>query len=144
MRRNQNRFVEGAAGRQMAEESMRKLFQSTATVGIAFSIFADPVSAGIITKDGLAGKRFCWLDDQEKFGADHSYVFYWRPGGGGFDKQYEDKGTWAISKDGTVTLKLSGGTQTRRYDIDGGRVKELTGSLFNYTGYAGAGLGKVC
>ena len=124
---------------------MRKLFLSTVTVGLAFSIFADPVSAAIITTDaGLAGKTFCWLDDQEKFGADHSYVFYWHPGGGGFDKQYEDKGTWAISKDGTIILKLNGATQTRRYDINGGSVKELTGGLFNYSGYAGNGLGKVC
>jgi hypothetical protein len=92
---------------------MRKLFLLTATVGIAFGTFADPVSAAIITTDaGLAGKTFCWRDDEEKFGADHSYVFYWHPGGGSFDKQYEDKGTWAISKDGTVTLKLSGGTRS--------------------------------
>jgi hypothetical protein len=124
---------------------MRKLFLLTATVGIAFSTFADPVSAAIITTDaGLAGKTFCWLDDQEKFGADHSYVFYWHPGGGGFDKQYEDKGTWAISKDGTVTLKLSGGAQVRRYDVNGGQVKELTGTLFSNTCYAGNGPGKVC
>jgi hypothetical protein len=80
---------------------MRKLFLSTVTVGLAFSIFADPVSAAIITTDaGLAGKTFCWLDDQEKFGADHP--------------------------------------NCRR------SVKELTGGLFNYSGYAGNGLGKVC
>jgi hypothetical protein len=124
---------------------MRKLFLSTATVGFALSAFADPVSAAIITTDaGLAGKIFCWRDDQEKFGADHSYFFYWHPGGGAFDKQNVDKGAWAISRDGTVTLKLSGGTQIRRYDINGDRVKELTGALFSYTGYVGDGPGKVC
>jgi hypothetical protein len=94
-------------------------------------------SAGIINTDaGLAGQKFCWSQgwDQETYGRDRTYSYYYRPSSGQWDKQLSDKGTWTISKDGTVTLKLvSGGTQTRRYDINGNQVKELTKSLFNWT-----------
>ena len=121
---------------------MRKLFLSTVTVGLASSIFADPVSAAIVTTDaGLAGKTFCWNGghDQEIFSADHGYVYYWHPSsGGGYDKRVD--GTWSISKNGTVTIKLAAGVQTTRYDVNGDQVKELMGSPFNYRGAPG----KVC
>jgi hypothetical protein len=115
---------------------MRKLFLLTAALGIGTSsTFA---SAEIVRTDaGLAGASFCWFADQEKYGRDHTYVHYFRPASGQWDKQLSEKGTWAIGKDGTVTLKLDSGTQTRRYDITGGRIKELTNAIQNTNGEAG-------
>ncbi len=113
---------------------------SIAALGVGFISFASSGVASIINSDaGLAGKRFCWSEgaDQEHYGADHTYVHYSRPTSGQWDKQQSEKGTWSISKDGTVTLKLDTGTQSRRYDLSGSQVKELTGSLPNFGGAPG-------
>jgi len=99
-----------------------------------------PASAEIIKTDaGLAGQKFCWSQgwDQEIYGRDHTYVHYYRPATGQWDKQSSEKGTWSISKDGTVTLKLDTGTQTRRYDVNGNQVKELTNAVQNWSGQSG-------
>ena len=115
---------------------MRKLFLLTAALGIGSS--STIASAEIIKTDaGLAGASFCWFADQEKYGRDHTYVHYMRPASGQWDKQLSEKGTWAISKDGTVTLQLDSGTQTRRYDVTGRQVKELTNAIQNTNGEAG-------
>jgi hypothetical protein len=122
---------------------MRKLFVSLAAFGVASSTFADSASAEIIKTDaGLAGQKFCWSQgfDTEIYGRDHNYVHTFRPSFQQYDKMLSEKGTWAISKDGTVTLKLDTGTQTRRYDINGGQINELTNSLQMVHG----GPGKRC
>jgi hypothetical protein len=105
-------------------------------IGGLSAIAITPASAEIIKTDaGLAGQKFCWSQgwDQEKYNPDHTYVYYYRPATGQWDKQLSEKGTWSISKDGTVTLKLDSGTKTRRYVINGNQVKELTKTLFNWT-----------
>jgi hypothetical protein len=122
---------------------MRKLFVSLAAFGVASSTFADSASAEIIKTDaGLAGQKFCWSQgfDTEIYGRDYNYVHTFRPSFQQYDKMLSEKGTWAISKDGTVTLKLDTGTQTRRYDINGGQINELTNSLQMVHG----GPGKRC
>jgi hypothetical protein len=119
---------------------MQGLSTLIAAVGIASSSCVISAFAEIIKTDaGLAGQKFCWSQgwDQEIYGSDHTYVYYYRPATGQWDKQSSEKGTWSISKDGTVTLKLDTGAKTRRYDINGNQVKELTHSLWNWTDQPG-------
>ncbi len=100
---------------------------------------ATSASAEIIKTDaGLAGKKFCWSGgfDQENYGRDHTYVFTTNR----INYQTTTKGTWAISKNGTVTLKFEGGAaQLRRYEIeaDGEHVKDLTNTIVSYQGQPG-------
>ena len=121
---------------------MQKIFVLITALGIASGAFANPASAEIIKTDaGLAGKEFCWSGgaDNETYNRDHTYIYNVTATG---QKIETYKGTWTISKDGTITLKLDGGTTAlRRYDIDGDHVKELTGSVASY---GGGGGGKVC
>ena len=119
---------------------MRKVVAAMAAAGIASSAFAAPARAEIINTDAaLAGRTFCWSLgwDSEQYGRDHSYVYsyhmtYWNQG------QLVLHGSWTISRDGTVTLKIDGGgTLTRRYDINGEHVFELNGTLVHSGGAEG-------
>jgi hypothetical protein len=117
-----------------------KHFVLLAALGVSFMTFATLSSAEIIKTDaGLAGQKFCWSQgfDTEIYGRDHTYVHTYRPSFQQYDKLLSEKGTWAISKDGTITLKLDTGTQTRRYDINGGQINELTNSLQRVHGEPG-------
>jgi len=123
---------------------MQKLCTLIAAAGFASSACAIPASAEVITTDaGLAGKRFCWSGgaDSETYNRDHTYVYIYMATVTA-QAPTTVKGTWAISKDGTITLKLNGGgTAVRRYDaIDADHLKELTGTLLNWWG----GPGKRC
>ena len=117
---------------------MQKLPILIAALGISFSAFASPVFAEIIKTDaGLAGKTFCWSGgaDNEIYNRDHTYIYNKEDVG---QKIYTTTGTWTIGKDGTVTIKVAGGsTWLRRYDIDGDHIKELTGSLLSWGGAPG-------
>ena len=120
---------------------MRASLLAFGAIGLSLStlvVLTIPASAKIITTDAeLAGSSFCWYTEQEKYGRDHTYIHYYRPYSGQWDNQLSEKGTWAISKDGTVTVRLDGGAKTRRYDVNGGRVKELTNSIINVNGEDG-------
>jgi hypothetical protein len=120
---------------------MRRLFTAIAAVGVAAGVFATPAHAEIIKTDAaLAGKNFCWSSgwDAEQFGHDHSYTYslhlnYFTQG------QFVLHGTWAINRDGVVTLNIDGGgILVRRYEVNGEYVRELTGTLF------GGSAGHVC
>jgi hypothetical protein len=105
-------------------------FVLLAALGVSFMTFATLGFAEIIKTDaGMAGQKF--------YGRDHTYVHTFRPSFQQYDKMLSEKGTWAISKDGTITLKLDTGTQTRRYDINGGQINELTNSLQRVHGEPG-------
>jgi len=95
-------------------------------------------SAEIIKSDAsLAGKRICWSAgaDNEIYNRDHTYIYSVESVG---QKYYTTTGTWSIGKDGTVTIKVTGGgTLLRRYDFDGDHLKELTGSLLSWGGAPG-------
>ena len=120
---------------------MRRVFAAAAALGIAAGAPATPARAEIITTDaGLAGKNFCWWSgwDSEQYGRDHSYIYSYHISPN-TDVQRVIHGAWTIARDGTVTLKIDGGgTLTRRYDVNGEHVYELTGTL------GGGGDGHVC
>lgn len=111
---------------------MRKLFAVTAVVALSCGAPTAPARAEIIRSDAaLADKNFCWWSgwDSEQYGRDHSYVYsyhvhIWDT------HQIVVHGTWTIGRDGTITLTMeAGGTLIRKYDVDGDRVIELTGTL---------------
>jgi hypothetical protein len=119
---------------------MRRVVGATTALVIAAAAAATPALAEIITTDaGLAGKNFCWASglDSEQYGRDHSYIYSYHMWSNSI--QYVIHGAWTVGRDGVVTLKIEGGaTLVRRYEIDGERVNELTGSL------AGGADGHVC
>ena len=118
---------------------MHKLFAAITAVGMACSALAPPACADIIRTDAaLAGKNFCWLlgRDSEQYGRDHSYAYSFVAS---YSVQVVIHGTWTVSHDGLVTLKIDGGgTLVRRYDVNGEHVVELTGSV------GGGDNGHVC
>jgi hypothetical protein len=136
-------------GRRAAARSARparRFLASSIVAAIFCSAVARPAFAEIVRTDAeLAGKNFCWAlgADSEQYGRDHSYVYSYVFS---YSVQIVLHGVWSI-RDGVVTLKLDGGvTATRRYDIDGEHVTELTGSLMgSAAGGANRGVvGHVC
>jgi hypothetical protein len=123
--------------RRDVENSMRKALATIAAAGMAASACATPASAEIIkTEAELAGKNFCWSSgyDSEQYGRDYSYAYSFHSLAN-VNIQFVIHGAWSIARDGTVTLKIDGGgTLIRRYDIDGDRVNEVTGSLGSLRG----------
>jgi hypothetical protein len=120
---------------------MRKAVAMIAAAGMAASVCAAPAQAEIVrTEAELAGKNFCWSSgrDSEQYGRDSSYVYSFHSLTN-VNIQFVIHGAWSIARDGTVTLKIDGGgTLIRRYDIDGDRVNELTGTIDS------SGGGHVC
>ena len=103
-----------------------------AAAGMAASARATPACAEIVrTEAELAGKNFCWSSgrDSEQYAADYSYAYSFHSSMN-VNIQFVIHGTWSIARDGAVTLKIDGGgTLIRRYEIEGDRVNELTGTL---------------
>jgi len=106
---------------------------------VAVAIFAwlraslpRPAIAEIIHSDGrLSGRKMCWWSqfDSEQYHRDHTYVYtyhvhIW------IISQYVVRGVWSVAPDGVVTVKLDGGgAMVRKYEVNGDRLVELTGTL---------------
>jgi hypothetical protein len=79
----------------------------------------------------LADRTICWWSgwDSEQYLRDHTYVYSYHVSNW-YTHQVVIRGVWALERDGTVTLTMEDGVKlTRKYDVNGNRVVELTGTL---------------
>jgi hypothetical protein len=111
---------------------MRRVFLAIAALAAAATGPPDLAVGEIVRSETtLANRTICWWSgqDSEQYLGDHTYVYsyhvhVWTP------YQYVVRGRWSIGRDGVVTLTMEGGAvQTRKYDIRGDHVVELTGTL---------------
>jgi hypothetical protein len=99
-------------------------------------LFSAPLSASraeVMRSDAsLSGRRICWFSglDSEQYNRDHSYVYSYHTRLWDQMRQYVVRGAWSFAPDGSVVLTMDGGgSWIRKYEVNGDRVSELTGSL---------------